>query len=175
MCIYAYICAFMHTSSNTCNYEFTNAYMHTYVHTYMFIHIHSYLHRGKIPNECPRYDTKQFDAEAPVMLKFWGMRSTPSLPSLPSLLRPGVVAPDRVLSKGQIELNCALMLNWIVWKGTVFDIETVLTLNWIVWNRTVSTFKRKTILIIIILIILHRQHGYPWPSPATVSIVHRSQ
>ena len=29
------------------------------------------------------------------------------------------------------------MLNWIVWNGTVFDIETVLTLNWIVWNRTV--------------------------------------
>ena len=28
------------------------------------------------------------------------------------------------------------MLNWIVWNGTVFDIETVLTLNWIVWNRT---------------------------------------
>ena len=27
------------------------------------------------------------------------------------------------------------MLNWIVWNGTVFDIETVLMLNWIVWNR----------------------------------------
>ena len=24
------------------------------------------------------------------------------------------------------------MLNWIVWNGTVFDIETVLTQNWIV-------------------------------------------
>ena len=32
------------------------------------------------------------------------------------------------------------MLNWIVWNGTVFDIETVLTLNWIVYNRTVLTF-----------------------------------
>ena len=25
-----------------------------------------------------------------------------------------------------------LMLNWIIWNWTVFDIETVLTLNWIV-------------------------------------------
>ena len=31
-----------------------------------------------------------------------------------------------------LQLNCVLMLNWIVWNGTVFDIETVLTLNWIV-------------------------------------------
>ena len=30
-----------------------------------------------------------------------------------------------------------LMLNWIVWNRTVFDIETVLTFNWIVWIRTV--------------------------------------
>ena len=29
------------------------------------------------------------------------------------------------------------MLNWIVWNGTVFDIETVLTLNWFFKNRTV--------------------------------------
>ena len=29
------------------------------------------------------------------------------------------------------------MLNWFVWNGTGFDIETVLTLNWIVWYRTV--------------------------------------
>ena len=29
------------------------------------------------------------------------------------------------------------MLNWIVWNGTVFDIETVLMLNWIVCYRTV--------------------------------------
>ena len=32
------------------------------------------------------------------------------------------------------------MLKWIVWNGTVFDIETVLTLDWIVRNRTVLTF-----------------------------------
>ena len=28
-------------------------------------------------NECPRYDTKQSDGEAPLVLEFWGMRSTP--------------------------------------------------------------------------------------------------
>ena len=28
------------------------------------------------------------------------------------------------------------MLNWIVWNGSVFDIESVLTLNGIVWFRT---------------------------------------
>ena len=46
------------------------------------------------------------------MLEFWGMWSTPSLPLLPGPLWPGVVVPDRVLSMGQIELNCVLMLRW---------------------------------------------------------------
>ena len=44
------------------------------------------------------------DSEVPVMLELWGMWSTSSLPSLPGRLWPGVVAPDRVLSMGQIEL-----------------------------------------------------------------------
>ena len=56
-------------------------------------------------------DSKQSDGEVPVMLKLWGMQSTPSLPSLQGPLLPGVVAPNRVLSMGQIELNCVLMLN----------------------------------------------------------------
>ena len=38
------------------------------------------------PDACSGYDTKQSDAELPVMLKLWGMRSTPSLLSLPSPL-----------------------------------------------------------------------------------------
>ena len=38
------------------------------------------------------------------MLELWGMWSTPSLASLPGPLRPGMVALDRVLSMGQIEL-----------------------------------------------------------------------
>ena len=36
----------------------------------------------------------------PVMLELWGMQSTPSLPLLPGLLWPGMVAPDRALSMG---------------------------------------------------------------------------
>ena len=39
-----------------------------------------------LPNECPAYDMKQSDGEAPVMPEIWGMRSTPSLPSLQGLL-----------------------------------------------------------------------------------------
>ena len=45
------------------------------------------------------------------MLELWGMQSTPSLPSLPGPLWPGVVALDRVLSMGQIDLKFVLMLN----------------------------------------------------------------
>ncbi len=48
--------------------------------------------------------TKQSDYEVPIILELWGMRSTPSLPSLQGSLWPRVVAPDRVLSMGQIEL-----------------------------------------------------------------------
>ena len=44
-------------------------------------------------NECPGHDTKQSDGEVPAMLELWGMRSTPSSPSLTSSLWPGVVAP----------------------------------------------------------------------------------
>ena len=54
--------------------------------------------------ECSGYGTKQSDGEAPVMLELWEKWSTPSLPSLPGPLRPGAVAPERVLSRGQIEL-----------------------------------------------------------------------
>ena len=60
------------------------------------------------PNECSGYDSKQFDGKVPVMLEFWGMGSTPLLPSLPGPLWSGVVTPDRVLSMGQIVLNSAL-------------------------------------------------------------------
>ena len=45
------------------------------------------------------------------MLKLWGMWSTPSLPSFPGPVWAKVVVPDRVLSVGQIEINCVLMLN----------------------------------------------------------------
>ena len=62
-------------------------------------------------NECSGYDTKQADGKVPVMLEVCGMWRTPLLSSLPSLLWPGMVATDRVLSIGQIELYCVLMLN----------------------------------------------------------------
>ena len=72
------------------------------------------LQRSKNPipaNKCPGYDNKQSDGKVPVTLELWGMQSNPSLPSLPGPFGPGVVAPDRVLSIGQIEVNSILMLN----------------------------------------------------------------
>ena len=50
------------------------------------------------------YDSKQSDGEVSVMLELWGMQSSLLLLSLPGSLWVGVVAPDRVLSMGQIEL-----------------------------------------------------------------------
>ena len=105
------------------------------------------------PQECPGYDTKQSNHEVPVMLKLLRMQSTPSLPSLPGQLWPGVVVPDRVLSMDLIELKFVLKLNWIALNRTVltFKLYTYAelnylkwncfcVLNWIVWNRTVLTF-----------------------------------
>ena len=60
-----------------------------------------FLVRGITPtNKCSGYDTKHSDARA--------LRNgeSPSLPALPGPLWSGVVASDRALSMGQIELNC---------------------------------------------------------------------
>ena len=57
----------------------------------------------------PVYGTKPSYGEALVML--WGTWGTFSLLLLPGPLWPGMVAPDRVLSIGQIELKSVLMLN----------------------------------------------------------------
>ena len=73
--------------------------------------------------EYPGYDTKQFHGKAPVILELWGMQTTPTLPSLPRPLWPGVKAPDRVQSMGLKEINCVLMLNWIVWNKTVLTLK----------------------------------------------------
>ena len=54
---------------------------------------------------------KQSDSEVSIMLEFWGMRCNLLLLSLPGPLRPRVLAPDRVLSIDQIELNCVITLN----------------------------------------------------------------
>ena len=63
------------------------------------------------PNKCPGYDTKSSDGEVLIMLELWGMHSTPLLSSLPDPLWHKVVAPNRFLSMGQIEINWVLMLN----------------------------------------------------------------
>ena len=86
------------------------------------------------PNECPRYDTKQSDGEIPVMLELCGMQSTPYI-----AFAPDVVAPDRVLSMGQIELNCVLWLNWIVWNRTVYMYKNGFGINdlqWLICHET---------------------------------------
>ena len=54
---------------------------------------------------------KQLDGEVPVMQLLWEISITPSLASLTGALRPEVVTQYRVLSMGQIELNCVLMQN----------------------------------------------------------------
>ena len=55
-------------------------------------------------------------SKVPVMHELWGMRSTPSLLSLPGLLWSGVVASDRILSMGHLVPNCVLMRNIIFEK-----------------------------------------------------------
>ena len=52
------------------------------------------------PTHNAGYDTNRSDGEVAVMLEFWGMRSSLSLPILPGSLCPGVVAPDKGLING---------------------------------------------------------------------------
>ena len=54
-------------------------------------------------NDCPIYDTKLSDGEAPV-LDLWVFWSISSLPLLPCIFWPGVVTPDRVLPMDQLEV-----------------------------------------------------------------------
>ena len=75
-----------------------------------------HLYRGlRTPshNKGPEYNTKQSDGEIPIMLELWGMQNTPSLPLLPVPLWPRVVAPDRVLSMGQIQMCTYAKLNCV--------------------------------------------------------------
>ena len=90
-------------------------------------------------NECPGNDNKQSDGEVPVMLEFWKMQSTPSLLSLTCPLWSGVVAPYSVQSIGQIELNCVLMLNWIVWNRTC-NLQMIVSLETIIWRLQVQSW-----------------------------------
>ena len=70
---------------------------------------YSVLKQIYLPNECPAYDIKQSDGEAPVLLELWGMQSIFLLLSLPVLLWLGAVASKRVLSTTQKKLNYLLM------------------------------------------------------------------
>ena len=63
-------------------------------------------------------------------------RNTSLLPSLPGSLWPWVLAPDRVLSMLETEINSVFTLNWIVWNRTVltFKLSTYAKLNCLRWN-----------------------------------------
>ena len=56
-------------------------------------------------NECPGYDTKQFDSEIPVMLELLGMQSTPSLLLLQGSLWPGIELNAYLCLTGLFELE----------------------------------------------------------------------
>ena len=74
----------------------------------------------RLPQRVSGYNTKQSDGKDSFRLKFLGIWNTLSLPSLPGQLWPGVVASNRVLSIGRIELRFKLYsnakLNWSVWS-----------------------------------------------------------
>ena len=76
-------------------------------------------------NKCQRNDTKQSDCEAPVVLEFRGIWSTPSLPSFPGPLWPTVGTPDTVPSMSQREQNRVFILNWIAGNRTAFTFNCV--------------------------------------------------
>ena len=114
---------FLHTVGFIFHYfTFSHTHKHKHTHTHTYIYIYNLKNwflciqtvvlkmalvspAGAVEytdctNECPDYDTKQSDGEVPVMLRLWGMRSTPSLTLLPDPVWPGMVAPDRALSIG---------------------------------------------------------------------------
>ena len=70
------------------------------------------------PQQVSGYDIKQSDGDVPVMLELLRMLSTPSLPSIRGPLWPRILEPEKVLSMGQIKVNCVIMLNW-------FDLEFI--------------------------------------------------
>ena len=106
--------------------------------------------------DCPGYDTKQWRGSS-----YAGALGNAACHFIAITLRslwPREVAPDRVPSMVWIELNGVLMLNWIVWYGTVFW-HCVFMLNWTVWNKTVLTLKlivNKKIILILNWIVWNR-------------------
>ena len=72
-----------------------------------------------LPNECPGYNTKQSDGQAPWMLELWGMQSTPLLPLLSGSLWLGVVTPDGICSPSYQPDECGTrpFLRWVRAQG----------------------------------------------------------
>ena len=79
------------------------------------------------------------------------MRRTRSLPSLLVSLWPGVVALDRGLFMGPIELNCVLMLNWTVYmyknRFSIDNLQCVIKPNqtkliYLFWTGIANCLKR---------------------------------
>ena len=70
---------------------------------------------------CPGYDIKPSDGKSPA-LEILGMQSSSLLPLLPDPLWPGVIAPDRVLSMGQIEQTVCKQITdvklWLLYNTT---------------------------------------------------------
>ena len=118
-----YICIY------TCIYIY--AFMHIHIHSYKHICHIILLYISELQNhnpyelciwgyrihrlhlcrgirshpQCPGYDTKQSDGEVPALLELWGMWSTPLLPLIQGSLWGGMIASDRALSMGYIELT----------------------------------------------------------------------
>ena len=114
-----------------------SSYIYIYIYIYIHTHTHTHMTRellypvgwdcrihrlllcrgGKTPspNESPAYETKQSDGEVPVTLELWGMRSTPSLPSLPGPLWPGVVWYGPIHGLNRTKLHTYAVLNCLKW------------------------------------------------------------
>ena len=103
------------------------------------------------------------------MLELREMHSTPSLPLLPDPLKPGVVASDRVLSMGRIELNCVLILNWIVWNRTVLTFNCLETKNYthklVKLATVVEEDPKAPFSIATPLRYRERYFSFPWIAP----------
>ena len=77
------------------------------------------------PCNCFGYDAKQNWWWGSINTGAMGNTDNLLLPSLPGPLWSRMVASDRALSMGQIELKCVNMLNWFVWNRTVFSNESM--------------------------------------------------
>ena len=103
----------------------STSYIYIYIYIYyIYIYIYIYIYKmscwhnqsiGRMKNVVWSYssslqrlpqtsvlDMTQKIWWTPVMLELWGMLSIPSLQSLPDPFWPVVIAPDRILSIGQI-------------------------------------------------------------------------